>query len=128
MRLLDLSDLPHRPIEAHGSRGFSVAHPRLSSPRMSTCVVTGGAGFVGSHLCDRFLREGHQVVGMDNFITGSAANIAHLLGTEGFHFIRSGLIHAGLRMQLVHIMFNVFFLTLTVMLLFSTAICYMQHQ
>ncbi len=45
-------------------------------------VVTGGAGFVGSHLCDRCLQEGHEVVAVDNLITGSAANIAHLQSGE----------------------------------------------
>jgi dTDP-glucose 4,6-dehydratase len=41
-------------------------------------VVTGGAGFVGSHLCDRCLSEGHEVVAVDNLVTGSEANIAHI--------------------------------------------------
>jgi dTDP-glucose 4,6-dehydratase len=50
-------------------------------------LITGAAGFLGSHLCDRFLAEGHEVVGMDNFITGSPDNIAHLFGREDFHFI-----------------------------------------
>lgn len=51
-------------------------------------LITGAAGFLGSHLCERLLAEGHQVVGMDNFITGSPANLAHLAGREGFSFIR----------------------------------------
>ncbi len=50
-------------------------------------LITGAAGFLGSHLCDRFLAEGHEVLAMDNFITGSPDNIAHLFGREGFHFI-----------------------------------------
>jgi dTDP-glucose 4,6-dehydratase len=50
-------------------------------------LITGAAGFLGSHLCDRFLADGHQVIGMDNFITGSADNIAHLFGRPDFHFI-----------------------------------------
>jgi dTDP-glucose 4,6-dehydratase len=49
-------------------------------------LITGAAGFLGSHLCDRFLAEGHEVIGLDNFITGSADNIAHLLGREAFRF------------------------------------------
>ena len=51
-------------------------------------VITGAAGFVGSHLCDYFLAQGHTVVGMDNFITGSSENIAHLFGNEQFSFIK----------------------------------------
>lgn len=51
-------------------------------------LITGGAGFLGSHLCDRFLSEGHQVVVMDNLITGSTANIEHLAGNAGFRFIK----------------------------------------
>ncbi|HEX6037161.1 UDP-glucuronic acid decarboxylase family protein [Longimicrobium sp.] len=50
-------------------------------------LITGAAGFLGSHLCDRFLAEGHRVVGMDNFITGHADNIAHLQGRDDFAFI-----------------------------------------
>src|SRR3990170_2576246 len=51
-------------------------------------LITGAAGFLGSHLCDRLLAEGHDVVGMDNFITGKPENIAHLSGNEHFSFIR----------------------------------------
>ncbi len=51
-------------------------------------LVTGGAGFIGSHFCDRLLAEGHQVVVVDNLITGTTDNIAHLAGREGFHFIK----------------------------------------
>src|SRR5436309_1654108 len=50
-------------------------------------VVTGGAGFLGSHLCDRMLAEGHQVICIDNLITGDASNIAHLFGHERFRFV-----------------------------------------
>ena len=51
-------------------------------------LITGGAGFLGSHLCDRFLNEGCEVIAMDNLITGSTRNIAHLAGREGFRFIK----------------------------------------
>ncbi len=51
-------------------------------------LITGAAGFLGSHLCDRLLAEGHQVIGMDNFITGSPDNIAHLASDENFTFYK----------------------------------------
>ncbi|PJF40273.1 MAG: NAD-dependent dehydratase [Phototrophicales bacterium] len=51
-------------------------------------LITGGAGFIGSHLCDRFLNEGHQVIAMDNLITGTTENIAHLIGNPNFLFIK----------------------------------------
>ena len=51
-------------------------------------LITGAAGFLGSHLADRFLRDGHEVVGLDNFLTGSADNIAHLTGHARFAFLR----------------------------------------
>ncbi len=51
-------------------------------------VVTGGAGFLGSHLADRLLAEGHHVTALDNLITGNPENIAHLAGNERFRFIR----------------------------------------
>ncbi len=51
-------------------------------------LITGGAGFLGSHLCDHFLAEGHEVIAMDNLITGTTANIEHLAGHERFLFIK----------------------------------------
>jgi dTDP-glucose 4,6-dehydratase len=51
-------------------------------------LITGAAGFLGSNLCDRLLDEGHEVIGMDNFVTGSPENLAHLAGNENFSFIR----------------------------------------
>ncbi len=51
-------------------------------------LITGAAGFLGSHLSDRLLKEGHDVVGLDNFITGSEANISHLMGNPHFTFYK----------------------------------------
>ena len=54
-------------------------------------LITGAAGFLGSHLADRFLRDGHEVVGLDNFLTGSPENIAHLIGHERFSFLKHNI-------------------------------------
>lgn len=51
-------------------------------------LVSGAAGFIGSHLCDRLIAEGHEVIGVDNLITGSTQNLGQLLGNERFQFIR----------------------------------------
>ena len=51
-------------------------------------LITGGAGFIGSHLCDRMLADGHQVVCMDNLLTGKLANVEHLFGRDGFKFVK----------------------------------------
>lgn len=51
-------------------------------------LITGAAGFLGSHLSDRLLSDGHEVIGMDNFVTGSLDNIAHLAGIENFSFYK----------------------------------------
>lgn len=55
---------------------------------MERTVITGGAGFLGSHLCDYFLARGHEVICIDNLITGDPGNIAHLFGNERFRFIK----------------------------------------
>jgi len=54
-------------------------------------LITGAAGFLGSHLSDRFLADGHSVVGLDNFITGNPQNIAHLMGEPRFEFIQHNI-------------------------------------
>jgi len=60
----------------------------LVSTRSMTTLVTGGAGFLGSHLCDRLLNDGHEVICLDNFFTGSKRNIAHLIGRADFELMR----------------------------------------
>jgi len=59
-----------------------------ASSEMPVSVVTGGAGFLGSHLCELLLSEGHRVIAMDNLLTGNLANIEHLAGNEAFRFIK----------------------------------------
>jgi dTDP-glucose 4,6-dehydratase len=56
-------------------------------------LITGGAGFIGSHLCDRFLDNGHEVIAMDNLSTGNVRNIAHLAGNDRFLFIKHDVTH-----------------------------------
>ena len=55
---------------------------------MKRIIVTGGAGFLGSHLCERLLKEGNYVISIDNFFTGSKENIEHLLDNKNFETIR----------------------------------------
>ncbi|HER08873.1 MAG TPA: NAD-dependent epimerase/dehydratase family protein, partial [Bacteroides sp.] len=55
---------------------------------MKRILITGGAGFIGSHLCERLLDEGNEVLCLDNYFTGSKSNITHLLGNPYFELIR----------------------------------------
>ena len=59
---------------------------------MNRVLVTGGAGFLGSHLCERLLEDGHEVICLDNFFTGRRANIAHLLGHPSFELVRHDVV------------------------------------
>ena len=58
------------------------------SEKKPTALITGGAGFLGSHLCERFLAEGYEVICMDNLITGDLRNVEHLFSDPSFHFER----------------------------------------
>src|ERR1051325_1319181 len=60
----------------------------MASSSQKVAVVTGGAGFLGSHLTDRLLSEGHRVIAIDNLVTGNVKNIGHLAGNENFTFIK----------------------------------------
>lgn len=62
--------------------------PDTSSSSSPTSLVTGGAGFLGSHLCERLLAEGHKVIAIDSLLTGNIQNISHLAGEEKFKFIK----------------------------------------
>src|SRR5262249_61639918 len=70
-------------------------HPPPSTLHLWECavrtVITGGAGFIGSHLCERFLERGHDVICVDNLITGELANIDHLRGNARFRFIHHNI-------------------------------------
>ena len=61
---------------------------RRVSRNQPTSVVTGGAGFLGSHLVDLLLSRGHRVIAIDNFVTGTVENIEHLAGNTDFKFIQ----------------------------------------
>lgn len=72
--------------------------------RNKRILITGGAGFLGSHLCDRFVKEGYEVICMDNLSTGSADNVAHLIGNEKFELIKhdvTNYVHVGGELDLI---------------------------
>ncbi|MGL5619617.1 MAG: GDP-mannose 4,6-dehydratase, partial [Tannerellaceae bacterium] len=60
---------------------------------MKRILVTGGAGFIGSHLCTRLLEEGNDVISVDNYFTGSKENILHLIGNPHFEMVRQDIIN-----------------------------------
>src|SRR5881275_1187255 len=70
---------------------MSCGHP--SGGTHVRTIITGGAGFIGSHLCERFLERGDEVVCIDNLITGSPANIEHLKSNPRFQFIHHDISH-----------------------------------
>ncbi len=65
----------------------------LHLPTHKTILVTGGAGFIGSHLCEKLLRTGNEVICMDNFFTGTKENIRHLLEDHHFELVRHDIVH-----------------------------------
>ena len=69
---------------------FSEVRGKVGAVRV---LVTGGAGFIGSHLCERLLAQGHEVVALDNYFTGRRANVARFLGNPNFEIIRHDVTH-----------------------------------
>ncbi len=65
----------------------------MSIPKMKRILVTGGAGFLGSHICDRLVAQGHDVICLDNFFTSQKSNVAHLLGRPNFELVRHDVTH-----------------------------------
>ncbi len=63
----------------------------MSDKKKFRILITGGAGFIGSHLCERFLAQGYEVIALDNLITGSKRNIQHLLSNKNFKFIQKDI-------------------------------------
>ena len=63
----------------------------MSSHRKRTVLVAGGSGFIGSHLCDRFLKEGYRILCLDNLQTGRTDNTAHLVNEPDFQFIQADI-------------------------------------
>jgi UDP-glucuronate decarboxylase len=70
------------------------AYRYLTYLKPKRILVTGGAGFIGSHLCERLVQDGHQVICLDNFFTGTKKNISHLLGRPSFEVMRHDLTEA----------------------------------
>jgi UDP-glucuronate decarboxylase len=65
----------------------------MKNPDKKTILITGGAGFIGSHLCDYFIDQGHQVICVDSFFSGKKENIKHLLGNKNFTLVRHNIIY-----------------------------------
>jgi dTDP-glucose 4,6-dehydratase len=70
------------------NKGSLTSDARCPTPDTERTLITGGAGFLGSHLCDYFIAKGHHVICIDNLLTGNIDNIAHLFGNERFSFIQ----------------------------------------
>lgn len=73
---------------------------------MQTILVAGGAGFIGSHLCERLINDGYSVICVDNLLTGSRPNIDHLLGNNNFSFINQNIIDTPLQFQNIDAIFH----------------------
>jgi UDP-glucuronate decarboxylase len=72
--------------------GFTFLEKSLYAADLMRILITGGAGFLGSHLCDRLIEQGHETICLDNFFTGRKSNIAHLIGHPRFELVRHDVI------------------------------------
>ena len=72
-------------------------------------LVTGGAGFIGSHLCERLVEDGHNVTAIDNFSTGRSANLSKLIGVKGFELIEGSILDVDTLNRLVQKSDYIFF-------------------
>jgi UDP-glucuronate decarboxylase len=70
------------------NKEYQLEEPKTTFSEMKRILVTGGAGFIGSHLCDRLVKEGNDVICLDNFYTGSKENVWHLIGKPNFEIVR----------------------------------------
>lgn len=87
-----------------GAEGSTLRTATRPGPASRRVVVTGGAGFLGSHLCDALVAAGHEVVCLDSLLTGAVENVGHLIGHPGFRFVRcdvTDFIHVPGRVDLV---------------------------
>ncbi len=82
--------MSHIPVAFAAARGM-LQRPMTPSMPSLRYLITGGAGFIGSHLCERLLADGHQVVALDDLSTGRRENLAGLLGRPGFQFVRDSV-------------------------------------
>ena len=77
-------------LEGYVITSYSIHYTKLYEKRI---LVTGGAGFIGSHLCERLLNDGNEVICLDNYFTGSKENVVQLLSNPYFELIRHDVTH-----------------------------------
>ncbi|KAJ3330061.1 UDP-glucuronic acid decarboxylase 1 [Blyttiomyces sp. JEL0837] len=89
-----VAELEGRMVVYDGTKKAFPAVRRLPAAEKKRILITGGAGFVGSHLCDRLMIMGHEVIVMDNFFTGNKRNIQHWIGHPNFELVRHDVVES----------------------------------